>query len=97
MPSAKKVQLKLDGSPLDLHPLPPMVSRILRFLDTLPDNEVVTSSFLVNSLSISRASLEKAAPHSGLEQYRAKHANKNYWGNRCAIAEFRRQQKETEE
>jgi len=97
MPSAKKAQLKVDGKPLDLHSPPPMVCRIMAFLATLPDNEVMTSQKLLTSLGVSIASIEKASPHKSLNTYKAKHAGRLYWGNPRAIAELRRQQKETEE
>jgi hypothetical protein len=87
-----KVALKLNGKPLDLHPLTPTAQRVLDFLRKSPADEVFTSKELERRIGCA-AGYVKGSMTSipALQPFTLKVRNERYWGSSAAIAELRRQ------
>lgn len=85
------MEMKLDGEPLELHPTPPSILKLIACLEKLPDNEVFSNPNVCRLSGIAPQSLAFHARDPALAAYREKgYRNMNLWGNPRAIAELRR-------
>lgn len=83
---------RLNGKPLSTRPVPPRILRVKRFLDTLPDNELLTSRELAKRTGYSHDVVSnEMGRHSALEGYVLAvrfPGRQNVWGNQKTIREL---------
>ena len=93
----KSKQFKLDGAPLDLALIPPLVRKITSYLDSLPDDELVTTESVAKAVSSTPSTLRLyAQQHSDIlaEHFailRMSVTRRRVWGNKSAIKALRTQ------
>lgn len=96
----KKTQsptLKLDGKVVREQWTPPSVHKVVKALESLADNELVSSQCLVKMTRLGVTTIQMISHQEVLKDYRDKgYRGCHVWGNRRAIAEFRRQRAEYE-
>jgi len=77
-------------------PIPPRVQKIINLLNTLPENELLTTMEMTSRLGLSTSG-GSFSSYLVLIPYRAKVDNKLFWGNRKSIVQLQAQLAESEE
>ena len=87
-----KTQFKLNGKPLDLRPAAPSVTKAKPFLQSLPDNELLSSRELAIKIGVSYATVKDVlAIDEALIRFTARlrlPRKTTVWGNPRTIAEL---------
>lgn len=87
--------LSLDGKPFHTFQLPPIVQKVIKFLDQQSPTEIFTVSQLARLVGCSMRTLKDNGSLPELEKYsalaRLGPTLKRLWGNPRAIEELRRQ------
>jgi len=81
----KPTALKLNGKPLDLNTPRPAITKIVEFLDKLPDDELKTCREVERLTTLGSDSVWKFAHLSGLSHYTHREGKNLYYGNPRAI------------
>lgn len=81
--------LKLNGKPLEVASTPPSVQKFRSYLDTLPADELFTSTQLIQDGKANKELLTVCA--RTIPEYRVFWNNKNVWGSPAAVEAFRKQ------
>ena len=70
-------------------PVPPLVKKVLVFLDSLPSDDLLTTGELATRVHTYRNNIQ--ATHPALQDYREKVDGKLFWGNPKSIKKLRAQ------
>ena len=87
----KKTTLTLDGKPLNLKPVSPSLEKVRAFLESLKDDELVTTPVLSERTGVGLTYVRDMVPLAPFKGCRHKVSRSLYWGNPRAIAALRKE------